>query len=213
MKLSDNLKKKQRKDVASSDPEIWKDIKGFEGFYKISSWGRFISCMGKAKGRIRKNTNKNGWYFTVNLKCANGQYHTKRIHRLVAEHFIPNPLNLPEVNHKDLNKQNNHVNNLEWVDRKMNQNHAFKNKPSMIHGMINYNKYVRPKRIEQFTLDGKLVRVHLNGSDAAKFSGVCQRNILQVANKDEYRPGLTRKQAGGFIWEFKDEYETTGIGK
>lgn len=188
--------------------EIWKDIKGFEGEYQISNNGRVKSFLGNPKGRIRKNTNKKGWYLTMVLHHKNGDRKdgmTVRIHRLVAEHFIPNPLNLHEVNHKDFNKQNNHVNNLEWVSRYQNHIHAVRNIPSMTAAMIKYNQTIRPKVILQFDLNGNIIGEYKNGKEASLKSNVCQRNILQVANKTEYRPGLSRKTAGGFIWRFKEE--------
>jgi hypothetical protein len=186
--------------------EVWKDIEGFEGEFQISNAGRLKSFKALANGRILKNTNKNGWYLTHVLyhsgQKVNGK--TSRIHRLVAKHFIPNPYNLPEVNHMDLNKQNNYVDNLEWVSRKQNSHHAVKNKPSITAGMIKYNQTVRPRVIHQFDLQGNLVGEYINGAEASMTTNVCHRNILQVANRTEYRPGLTRKTAGGFIWKFKE---------
>lgn len=188
--------------------EVWKDIKGFEGEYQISNYGRFKSFLGEINGKIRKTTDKNGWYLTVNLRHKNNPKKGKvtvRIHRLVAMYFIPNPNNLTEVNHKDLNKQNNHVDNLEWVSRYQNHIHAVRNIPSMTAAMIKYNQTIRPKVILQFDLNGNIIGEYKNSTEASIKSNVCQRNILQVANKTEYRPGLSRKTAGGFIWRFKEE--------
>ena len=184
--------------------EIWKDIKGYEGLYQISNCGRLKSFKKISSGYIMSNKNQNGWYFTVALLKNNTRV-TARIHRMVAEAFILNPDNKPEINHKDLNKQNNHVDNLEWVTRKENVSHAIKLCPGMLKGMNNYNKLVRPKPILQYTLTGKLLASYINGFEASVATGVCQRNILQVANKEEYKPGFTRKQAGGYVWKFKIE--------
>jgi len=187
--------------------EQWKDVEGFEGIYQISNHGRLKSFHKNAIGEIRSVKNKNGWYLTVPL-CARSKRKTARIHRLVAEAFIPNPENKREVNHKDLNKQNNHVDNLEWATCKENCAHALFNKPEMIAGMNHYNQFIRPKSIQQVSFDGQLIAEFQSGATAAKTTGVCQRNILQVATHAEYKPGKTRKQAGGYVWRFKDEIQS-----
>lgn len=185
---------------------MWKDIEGYEGYYQISNFGRIKSFkIDKKKGRVLKMTNKNGWYFTIPLQGIGVPTKTKRIHRLVAKHFIPNPENLPEVNHKDSNKQNNHVENLEWVTRGQNMRHAIKNNPNIIKGMNRYNKYIRPKRVEQYTLDGEHIGTFTNATEASKQTGVHNRNILQVANGEEFSPGRRRRQAGGYVWKFEEE--------
>lgn len=184
--------------------EIWKSVKGFEAIYSVSSHGRLKSFKQLKKGRILSLINKTGWYLSYVLQYKNKRKSVK-IHRLVAEHFLPNPDNKLEVNHKDCNKQNNHVDNLEWVTRKENHKHAMKNKPSMIKGINKYNRFIRPKRIAQFTLKGEFINFFYNSSDASFYTGVCARNILQVANKTEYKPRKIRKQAGGFIWKIMKE--------
>ena len=181
--------------------ESWKDIPGFEGIYQVSNCGRLASFKVNPQGRVLSNVNATGGYFSVVLRYG-GKVRYTRMHRLVAEAFIPNPENKPEVNHKDLNKQNTYASNLEWSTYSENVKHAIKAKPEMITGMNHYNQVIRPKRIRQLNLNGDFIAEYRNGTDAAKASGVCSRNILQVAGKDEYKPGLTRKQAGGFIWEY-----------
>ena len=184
--------------------EIWKDVKGWEGIYQISSLGRLKSFKRSTTGLVMKMTNKTGWYFSVVL-CRGSRSQSTRIHRLVAEHFIPNPKNKKTVNHKDLNKQNNIVSNLEWTTQKENNAHAGKNLPHKNDGMINYNQNIRPNAIVQMSLNRVHLKEYKNAKEASDSTGVCQRNILQVANKTEYKPGLTRKQAGGFIWKFKNK--------
>ena len=102
--------------------EIWKDIEGYEGLYQISNLGRVWSVR---KEIYRKPTIVSG-YYGVSL-TKDGQFDIFTIHRLVAKAFIPNPLNLPQVNHKDENKLNNRVDNLEWCTAKYNSNYGSRN--------------------------------------------------------------------------------------
>ncbi len=109
--------------------EIWKDIKGFEGFYQISSLGRIKSLGGwcgtaKRKEKIRSTSLTHDGYVKVRL-LYQGQDKTMRVHRLVAEAFIPNPDNKDTVNHIDGNKQNNTISNLEWTNRTEQMLHAY----------------------------------------------------------------------------------------
>ena len=116
--------------------EIWKSIDGFEGIYEISNLGRVKSLAktgsvytGKGKPRKEYTINETivkGWsqeYQVVDLRKA-GKSHSKKIHRLVAEAFIPNADNKSQVNHIDENKFNNRIDNLEWVTPKENVNHG-----------------------------------------------------------------------------------------
>ena len=104
--------------------EIWKSVKGYENYYEISNYGNFRSIdrtIVRSDGVIQLRrgkmitpiANQDG-YLQAKL-CRDGNSHTIRIHRLVAEAFIPNPNNLPEINHKDCNRKNNRVDNLEWI--------------------------------------------------------------------------------------------------
>ena len=103
--------------------EKWRDIPGYEGFYQGSDLGNVRSI------RFNKIRNMKSWdshgYRAVEL-CMNNNRYTVGIHRLVALTFIPNPENKPEVNHKDRNKSNNNVENLEWVTQSENVAHAYR---------------------------------------------------------------------------------------
>ena len=122
------------------DNEVWKDIKNYEGLYQISNKGNVRSVnrvyfqksshntymYKKYKGKMLAKTDNGNGYLIVHL-LKNGKRKPCYVHRLVAEHFILNPNNYNEVNHKDFNKKNNNINNLEWVSRKINVNYSIKN--------------------------------------------------------------------------------------
>ena len=185
--------------------EEWKDIKGFEGIYQISNLGRLKSYKKVPDGYVLKETNSKGGYLSVILQKDRTHKRYTRIHRLVAENFLSKPdTDEPlHVHHKDGNKQNNHVDNLEWITTKDHYQESLKQNPQIVTGMVNYNKYERPNPICQYTLDGEFIAEYCNSKAAGDATGICQRNILQVAGHEEFSPGRTRKQAGGFMWKFK----------
>ena len=109
--------------------EVWRDVVGYEGLYKVSNKGnvrsvaRKDSIGRKCGGRMLKPLSHKVGYLQVQLH-KNGKMKNKYIHRLVAEAFIPNLNNLPEVNHIDEIKDNNELSNLEWCTRQYNNNHG-----------------------------------------------------------------------------------------
>lgn len=134
--------------------EIWKDIKDYEGLYQVSNLSRVKSLDRWVKGRngslrickeriLKPGTDKYGYLFVI--LCKNGKVKKFSVHRLVAEAFIANPHNYPCVNHKDENKQNNNVSNLEWCDVKYNTNYGTAIKR-------------RSKPVLQYTMDGAFVK-------------------------------------------------------
>ena len=104
------------------EKEIWKDIDGYEGLYQVSNLGRVKSLHHNKEKILKGSYNSKGYYF-VKL-CKNGISKSIFVHRLVAQEFIPNPDNLPIVNHKDENPRNNNVDNLEWCTQKYNANYG-----------------------------------------------------------------------------------------
>ena len=96
-----------------------KDIKGYEGLYGVTSCGRIYSY--RSKRFLKEETNKG--YKRINL-FKDGIYKHYRVHRLVAEAYIPNPDKLPQINHIDENRANNCVNNLEWCDQQYNNDYS-----------------------------------------------------------------------------------------
>ena len=109
--------------------EEWRPVVGYEGIYEVSNLGNIKSLnyhRSGEEGTLSANPDKNG-YMKITL-CKNGKTKSHLLHRLVAEAFIPNPDNLPDVNHKDENPSNNHLDNLEWCTREYNINYGSRNK-------------------------------------------------------------------------------------
>lgn len=184
--------------------EIWKYIEETNDVYMISNFGRVKSFVeDKQNGYILSIKNSRGWYLSALMK-VNGKYKTFRVHRLVAKYFVPNPKNKSEINHIDGNKQNNHHSNLEWVTRHENVLHAMNTGLSNFGPMIKRNRFENPDIIGQYDMDGNFIAAYANSKVASIYTGVCGRNILQVAHKDEYKPGIIRNQAGGFKWKILD---------
>lgn len=166
-----------------------KDIKGYEGVYKIDEFGNVLSC---STGLVRKASKSSNRYLYLPL-CKNGKKKYKRIHRLVAETFIPNPDNLPQVNHKDEDIYNNHVSNLEWCTQKHNLNHGSRNI------RISKSRTNNPKisRAVQQIKDGVIVRTYPSIQDACRDGVFKKANIHAVCNGK-------RNQHGGYNWKYKE---------
>ena len=115
--------------------EEWKDIPNYDGLYKISNLGNVKSFNTKTNHKqpinLKQTMDRKNGYLTVSL-CKDKVQKIYRVHRLVAEAFIPNPNNYPIINHKDGKKQNNNVNNLEWCTHQQNIIHSWENGLSYI---------------------------------------------------------------------------------
>ena len=186
--------------------EIWRDVPGWEGVYQISNMGRMKSFKVDPSGKVMSLRNKTGDYIRVVLQKHGRKPKTVLVHRLVAKVFIPNPLNLPVVNHKDCDKQNNSVSNLEWCTNSYNVRHSMYMHPMQNVSMVYYNKFERPKSIAQIDKSGNIIAVYGSAKMAQVSTGVCSRNILQVANRAPFnRKGQIRKTAGGYVWRFESE--------
>jgi len=177
--------------------EVWKDVKWYEGLYQVSNLGRvrsFIKCNAHPNiPRVLKpSTNRKGY---AKVKIG----HTLvSVHRLVAEAFINNPENKPQVNHKDGNKQNNCVENLEWATNSENQLHA--NANGLNENRKKAHKQKVCKRVSQFDKDMNCVGSYESTVQAAKITGVNQSAISACC-----RGAYGYKTAGGYIWRFEKE--------
>lgn len=176
------------------DNEIFLPVNGYDGLYEISNHGRIKSVV---KNKILFGSSGNGYKKII---LYNGSLlSAKYIHRLVAIHFIQNGNRYKCVNHKDGNKHNNNVENLEWCTHSENNKHAFKiglKKPtrSMVGKFGNNHHSSKP--IEQLDEHGKVIAEYSGASEAFRSTGI--RHISDVCyNKPKY------KTAGGFKWRFK----------
>lgn len=139
---------------ADLDGEIWKDVKGYEGLYKVSNKGRVKSYSRYEEGRILKQNLNVGGYYVVGL-TKDRKNVPKTVHRLVAEAFIPNPNNYPVINHKDEVKTNNNVDNLEWCTVLYNNTYGDKLKrDAEAYKKNNPQRFFQPhnKKIEAYNI-------------------------------------------------------------
>ena len=186
--------------------EEWRYVKGFESIYAISNKGRLASNK-SGKWRVLSNKNSKGDYLAVILNYKGKKTHT-RIHRLVYEAFVEE---IPKgkgnhIHHLNGNKQDNRVENLILSTAKEHNLIHSKENPLKNNAMIFYNKYIKTKSIAQLDFKGNILNVFANAVEASNITGVCSRNILQVANKEPYnKKGNIRKQAGGYLWKFAKE--------
>jgi len=170
-------------------PEVWVDIINYEGLYQVSNLGRIkrlsrlINVNSNRWGPIKMNDEKihtailpSSRYLNVSL-CKNGKPKLFQVHRLVAQHFIPNPENKSQVNHKNLNKRDNRVINLEWATSKENMNHAYANKRhEMIKNRVKDQSHYKSKDV--LTYAGFVVNI----KQAAKMQGVSQAHMSRMLN-------------------------------
>jgi len=162
------------------DNEVWKQVENTKKTYFVSTLGRFKN----ASGTIVENSKP----------CPNGYIHmcidnkTYRLHRIVAQTFIDNPENKEQVNHKDGNKVNNCLDNLEWVTNTENQIHKFKT------GLGNNFKIP----VYQYDLNNNFIQKFDSAGTASKILNIGKPNITGVIYKN-------RKTAGGFIFKYAEE--------
>lgn len=174
------------------EQEIWKPIKGYEGIYEVSSFGRIKSISRKrgfikGKTRILKPIIKDNGYAQINLYKDN-IYTRHYIHRIVAQEFIQNKNNLPCINHKDYNKLNNSIDNLEWCS------YSHNNSYSNCQAIAGKTKRIP---IVQYDLQGNKIREWESATQAGHTLNIANTCITACCR------GRARK-AGGYMWRYRE---------
>lgn len=173
--------------------EVWKPIKDYEGLYEVSNLGNvrrilFINnIVTKNKIKLVKQQIDKHGYCRVHLSKKNNRKN-KQVHRLVAQAFIPNPNNYKEVNHRDENPKNNCVDNLEWCNHLYNMNY----------GNIKEKQHSQAKKVIQFDLNLKIIKIWKNTYEITKELGISKQCISCCCNKKT-------KTCGGYIWRYVNE--------
>ena len=164
--------------------EEWRDAKEYEGKYQVSNTGKVksLNYRNTGKEKIMKPQDNGKGYLFVQL-CKDGKVENCRINRLVAQAFLPNPNNLPEVNHKNEDKTDNRVENLEWCTTQYNVEY------SQGKAVIGINK-----------ISGLIVEFP-SAKEASRQMGISQGNITMCCQGKRY------KSAGGFYWHYASDSE------
>ena len=160
--------------------EVWKTIEGHNNVYEVSNKGRIRNVK---TGRVLKQHRNNYGYYCLGLRFEERKQKGYLVHRLIAEAFIPNPENKPQVNHKDCNKQNNSTANLEWVTKDENNRHAFAN------GLIDRRgeKDSQSKLIESQVLEIRSLCKVMQQKDIAFMFGISKSQVSAIFTKRSWK--------------------------
>jgi hypothetical protein len=177
--------------------EIWKDIEGYEQLYQVSNLGNVKSLSNKNNRRekILKPGSKKGYLSVILHK--NRVRKNFLVHRLVAEAFLPNPNNLQTINHKDEDKTNNRVENLEWCSPQYNCNYGTRNN-RVKENLINNSKL--SKQVIQFSEDDNFIKIWESIREVERKLKIASQNICSCLKGKI-------NIAGGYKWGYFEDYE------
>lgn len=196
--------------IVDFDGEVWKDIPDYEGWYQVSNYGRIKSVDRLVQERRRDGKQKvkhckacvikgsiYGNYLVCHLK-KKGTSKAVKFHRIVCSVFHENPLNLPEVNHKNEIKTDNRADNLEWCSRKYNATYG-----TAISRIVSQtrNHPSLSKKVYQFSMDGKPIASYPSVKEAMRATGIKDVNIRSVCDNGK------SSSAGGFIWSYLNSHK------
>lgn len=190
--------------------EIWKDVVGYEGLYKVSNQGRLLRCKRVASNKhllpqkLKVLKKKKTGYLGTSIIDYDSKSHNILIHRVVATAFIPNPNNFPQIDHIDGNRENNAASNLRWCTAKENVNFPLslanrsrslkiaQNNPQTISKKI---KSSHKKKVNQFSLSGEFIKTYESLRDIQRTLGFNITNVTACAHG-------RKRSAYGYIWKF-----------
>lgn len=161
--------------MSQNTREEWRPIQGYKGLYAVSNKGRVKNL---ETGKVLKNKIDGAGYLAVGLKGKN-----YNVHRLMAQAFIENPLSLPQVHHKDENKLNNDISNLEWVSASKNVRHSI---------------YKQSFKINQYSLDGEFIKTWDSLRQIEHETGLKRQSISKVCKGKQ-------THAYNYKWQYLDE--------
>lgn len=198
--------------------EEWKPVRGYEGYYEVSNMGRLRSVERvvyrmrrgilypvKLKGKIKEFTYHLGYQQC--LLCKDGKPSTAKVHRLVAEAFVPNPDNKPCVDHINTIRDDNRAENLRWVSYKENANNPItlqkcreNTYTDEVRARVMATKKERktgryPHDVFQFELDGTFIQSFESAAEAARKTNSCHADIVSCCNGKS-------KTCNGFLWSY-----------
>lgn len=201
----------------NKEQEIWKPVVGFEGYYEVSNLGRVRSLdrtvirsngiVQTLRGKVKDVKNNAYGYPCVTL-CKDGISRQTTLHRIIAEAFIPNPDNKPEIDHINTIREDFRLENLRWVSHKENMHNPISKERVYINShtkeatkknnatKVARNRKTAPKRVYQFTLNGEFVAEYESAREAERITGLDAITIAAVS-----RGGLRGRQSrGGYLW-------------
>lgn len=187
-----------------TEKEVWKDVIGYEGMYQVSTFGRVRALEREIEYKngtrhtypekiLSARLDKYG-YLRTNL-YKSGKAKVKKIHRIVAESFIPNKDKKSTINHKDGNKLNNRVENLEWTTWGENNKHALDT------GLRTNKNNSKSIPVRQYDLDGNFIKSYPSLAEAKRQTGIDHSNIGRACR--------TNGTAGGYRWRFKNSLKSS----
>jgi hypothetical protein len=177
--------------------EEWKNISEYEGLYQVSS---FMKVLNVKTGKILKLFKNEKGYLNVNLS-KNGDIKMFRVHRLIAQAFVPNPENKPEVDHINTYRDDNRIENLRWVNEDEQHNNIL-TKEHIRRGETHYlygkygKEHPQSKPVLQYDLDDNFIREWENSRQIEKELNIKRPSICNCCNGKH-------KTAGGYIWKYK----------
>ena len=188
-------------EVEVIDGELWKDVMGFEGLYKISTNGRLVSVLHKKPRYIRARRERQVLKYW--LRDKDGKKHRKAVHLLVAEHFVPNPLGYKHVMHIDGNPQNNNVDNLRWTERLVKHFVKKSEDYKLLEGKHNL---MTTQEVVQYYTDGTYINTFKSISEAAEKTKFSCGSIKAVLDGKE-------SSMGGYVWKYSGNVYQTHLNR